>query len=362
MTIVDRYLFRKIAFGFVLALLSFFFLYVVIDLFTGLSDIIKNRTSWAIILEYYVLMLPAIFVQTSPIAFLLTSLYIIGRLNHTNEMVSLRTQGMSPASISSIFLIIALLFSVLNLYVDDKIVPEAGIRSEKLSITETKSDNGPQTIKNFNFYTKDGSVVFARSYDTKQQKLTNVNIFVQDVSGTASKEILANEVMYKNDIWFARNATVYAVNNGLVDMEEAKRFSTLELSFTDDPENIIRRSRLHWTNLSLKDLLKQIENFRKWKAMKIVRLLTVEFHRKIAQNFALFFLLLGALPFSMMIRQRKAAISAIALTVTLCFAYYFIFSLCVALGKSDFFIPSLSCWMANIFFAVTGITGMFYVK
>ena len=362
MTIVDRYLLKKILTGLFIAIISFFFLYIIIDLFTNLQDILKNKVAAIEVVEYYTLMLPSIFILVAPIAFLLTALYTIGKLNRSNEMISLRTQGLSPVAIASIFLVLGLLISSLNLYIDDKIVPMASVRLEKMNITEAKKDNHPDIIKNFHFYTKNGSVVFARKYNTKRQILTNVNIFMQDSKGIASKEILANEIMYKNDIWFARNATVYEIKDGTVNMEDAKRFSTLELDFADQPEDIIRRAKLKWTDLSLKDITKQIKNFKQWKATKIVRLLTVEFHRKIAQNFALFFLLMGALPFSMLIKQRRAGMSALAMTVVLCFTYYTLFSLCVALGKEEFFLPSIACWTTNIFFGVSGITGMFYVK
>lgn len=363
MTIIDRYLCKKIILGFLITFASFFFLYIIIDLFTSLQDFLKNKTSAELILQYYILTLPTIFVQITPLSFLLTSLYTIGMLNKSNEMVSLRTQGLSPSSIASIFMIFALLISIFSLYIDDKIVPVSAIKIEKLNIKETDNiDKQQDIIKNFHFYTKSGNVVFARKYNTKTNVLSNVNIFFQDSKGIAYEEMLAQEVFYEQDFWIARNATVYTIKDGIVDIEDAKHFSTTDLDFTENPKDIVRRAKLQWTDLSLKDIRKQIKSFSKWRAKTIVKLLTVEFHRKIAQNFALFFLLLGSLPFCMRIQQRRVGMSAIALTISLCFGYYFLFSLCVALGKSDFFEPAISCWMANIFFGVSGITGMFTVK
>ena len=362
MTIVDKYLCKKILRGFLLALITFFFLYIIIDLFTNLQDLLKNKISLNTVLQYYCYLLPAIFIQITPVSFLLTSLYTLGTLNKSNEMVSLRTQGLSPYNIASIFLVLAFLISTVSLFVDNSLVPEANMKIEQLQINEAADEKPQDEIKNFHFYSKSGNIVFARTYDIKKHIMHDVSIFIQNEKGIASEEILASQVLYDNKIWFARNASVYKINDGIVNFEDAKQFSTLELDYDVTPKNIVRRSKLQWANLSLKDLSKQIKNFKQWKATKIVRLLKVEFHRKIAQNFALFFLLLGALPLSMCINQRRAGISALALTVILCFGYYFGLSLCLALGKTDFFQPALACWITNIFFGVSGITGMFYVK
>jgi lipopolysaccharide export system permease protein len=88
----------------------------------------------------------------------------------------------------------------------------------------------------------------------------------------------------------------------------------------------------------------------------------VEYHRKIAMNFALFFLLVGTFPFALKIRQRRAAMSAFALTLSFCFVYYFLFSFCIALGKSDLFPPWIAAWMTNLFFGVSGLVGLASVK
>lgn len=366
MTITDKYLFKKIFVGFVCTLLAFFFLYIIIDLFTALQDFIKSKTSIDLIAQYYLLMLPNIFVQVAPLSFLLTSLYTIGMLNKSNEMVSLRTQGLSPMGIAAIFIVLASLISVVSLYVDDKIVPLASLKIEAMDIhaeeEEKDKNQEKKIINNFHFYTKTKKLVFARSYDPNTAVLSHVNVFQLNESGITTDEIISQQVRYIDGQWVAHNATLYAVEDGIVNFEKARQEKTHPLGFYESPKEILRRAKLKWTDLSLKDIKKQINNFKQWKANKIMRLLEVEFHRKIAQNFALLFILLGALPFSLRIQQRKVGVSALVLTIAFCFVYYFLFSLSIALGKSDFFAPAMACWLTNIFFAVSGAVGMSYLK
>lgn len=366
MTITDKYLFKKITFGFACMLSGLFFLYILIDLFTSIQDFIKLGVSLQTIGKYYLLMMPTIFVLIAPISFLLTSLFILGMLNKTNEMVSLRTQGLSPTGIAAIFIILSLLISVFSLYIDDKVVPRASLKIEAMDIhseKEDKKDDGKQEIiNNFHFYTKSNKLVFARSYNPNTAVLSQVNIFQLNEQGITTEEIISQQIRYVDGEWMAHDATLYLVEDGIVNFEKARQEKTYPLGFYESPKEIMRRAKLKWTDLSLKDIKKQIKNFRQWKASKIIRLLEVEFHRKIAQNFALFFMLLGALPFSLRIQQRKAGVSALLLTIAFCFVYYFLFSLSIALGKSDFFLPAIACWITNIFFGVSGLVGMSYLK
>lgn len=366
MTITDKYLFKKLFFGFSCALLSFFFLYIIIDLFTALQDFVKAKTSIELIVRYYLLMMPTIFIQVAPLSFLITSLYTIGMLNKSNEMVSLRTQGLSPSGIAAIFIVLASLISVVSLYVDDKVVPRASLKIEAMDIhsdeEDKETDETKKVINNFHFYTKTNKLVFARSYDPNTAVLSHVNIFQLNEQGITTEEIISQQIRYIDGEWVAQSATLYSVEDGIVNFEKARQEPVYPLGFYESPKEILRRAKLKWTDLSLKDIKKQIANFTQWKAHKITRLLKVEFHRKIAQNFALLFILIGALPFSLRIQQRKVGMSALVLTIAFCFVYYFLFSLSVALGKSDFFAPAMACWLTNIFFAVSGVVGMSYLK
>jgi len=363
MTITDKYLFKKVFFGFIGTMLAFFFLYIIIDLFSNMQDFIRNKSTVEILARYYALNLPFIFVQVTPISFLLSALYTLSALNKSNEMVSLRTQGLSPLDIGNVLLVLALLVCTTSLSVDDKIVPRATIAAQAMGLTAERTKAEEKIIKNFHFYSRSGLLVFAHEYDYVNAKMTGVNMYQKNSSDqTTDFEMIAEEVTYNDDGWFARNASIYQVIDGEVHFEDAEPILTQKLEITETPDELVRKAKLEWSNLSLKEIRSQIDDLKKWKSAKLSRILRVEYHRKIAMNYALFFLLLGAFPFALRIQQRRAAMSAFALTLGLCFLYYFLFSFCVALGKSDLFPPWIAAWITNLFFGVSGLVGLHSVK
>ena len=85
MKILDRYITKKFIFPLVYYLFLFIFLYVIMDIFGHLDEILRNKVPLNILLQYYISFTPLIFVQTVPIATLLATVYMLSALNKSNE-------------------------------------------------------------------------------------------------------------------------------------------------------------------------------------------------------------------------------------------------------------------------------------
>ena len=71
MRILDRYIFKSVFSSFIGCILTFQFLYVIVDIFSHLSDLLKDRIKLPVLGLYYLSYLPVIFVQVTPVACLL---------------------------------------------------------------------------------------------------------------------------------------------------------------------------------------------------------------------------------------------------------------------------------------------------
>jgi len=358
MRIIDKYILKQVFLSYILLLGSFMFLYVIIDLSTQLQDIFKDKPPLAIVLKYYLFFLPQMFVLVSPFSFLLSSLYCIGLLNRNNEIISLRTQGMSILAISKLFLISALLICALSLFVEDKLIPESFIRLKEIGGYKEGKIKKNESIDKFAFYSPEGYLIFAVSFEPKNNILNNVNIFIQNKKGNISEEIIADKVIYREGEWFAKNAYIYKLSNNRISLESPQFVEEKALFFSDTPAEFLKKARLTWHDLSLKEISGQISKLSSWKAKKIINSLKVEFHRKIALSFSTLFMLLGSLPFALKVKKRRVGLSSLGLAFFVFFFYYIMFSLSTPLGKVDFFIPWVACWLPNIFFGISGTVGL----
>ena len=100
MRILDRYLIKRIAMSYFFILAIFVGLYLIIDIFSTLSDILKAKTPILVLFEYYLNTIPFILLKVSPIAILISTLFTFGELNKNNEILSIRASGTSILRIS----------------------------------------------------------------------------------------------------------------------------------------------------------------------------------------------------------------------------------------------------------------------
>ena len=86
MCILDRYIFKSLLGIFFGCLLAFLFLYIIIDIFSHLGDILQQHITFSLLFQYYSAYVPIIFVQIAPFVCLLATMYTFSNLNKNNEM------------------------------------------------------------------------------------------------------------------------------------------------------------------------------------------------------------------------------------------------------------------------------------
>ena len=98
MKILDRYLLKNFLIPLSYCLFVFCLLYVVIDVFGHLDEILRNNVPFVVLVKYYLSLLPLVFVQTVPVATLLAVVYMIGTMNRSNELTALKASGINISS------------------------------------------------------------------------------------------------------------------------------------------------------------------------------------------------------------------------------------------------------------------------
>jgi len=358
MKIIDRYIITKVIFSYLLLAASFLSLYIIIDLFSHIQGILEKHLQFSYVLKYYIFFLPQIFIRVSPLSFLISALYLLGTLNRNNEILSLRVQGIGIGAIVRMFVIPALLLSVLSLFIEDRVIPKTAGYLKENKLSHNSISFSADKVDNFAFYSNEGYIIFAKTFSPKEGIMDDVNIFAHTPSGEIKKEIAAEQLFYSNGKWKLKNASSYRLEKNELIPSNTYFNKEEPLSLSEPPDRLLEASQLKWQELSLKDLKKEIFKFTVWNTSKIVTLLNIEFNRKIALSFSTLFILLGGLPFALIIRKRRVGLSSLGIAVIMSFIYYFFFSMSSSLGKVNFFPPFVACWLPNIFFGISGIIGL----
>ena len=90
MKLIERYILKYFLPSFLWCLTIFLSLYIILDMFGYMDEIIRERVPLGTLIYYYLAFAPFIFVQTAPIAVLLATIYNLSNLNKNNEITAMK--------------------------------------------------------------------------------------------------------------------------------------------------------------------------------------------------------------------------------------------------------------------------------
>ena len=361
MRILDRYILKNTFSGYIFVLLVFIGLYFIIDLFSSLSDILKAKPPLEILVQYYVMMVPLIFMRVSSFALLISVIYAISEMNKNNEIISMRSSGLSIARVAFPVLFLAIALSFVAFFVQEQVLVRSQERVEEIKVRYIKKESdGGSEKKNFAF-PSENRIFFVRKFAPKENSMEDVAIFQENMDGNITKKIVAAHLSYNGQKWIGRDIIEYTLNETGNISDRPIHWNEREIPLEYTPQELAIKQRTAQYG-SLKSLKTERYRLKKIHAYHILANLTIAYHQRIADPFTHFFLIIGILPFVMEIKKRKVMLSSVGTGFTFGFLYYCLFSFSVALGKAGTLLPILSVWVTPLFFLTVGITGLLLLK
>lgn len=361
MRILDKYTLKNAILGYLFILAIFVGLFFIIDTFSNLDDILESKTPFSILVNYYTAMIPWIFKWVSPFALLISILYTLGELNKNNEIVGMRSAGVSIFSIAGPLVVFALIISCFAFYLQEKVLINSQKKVEELKRTFIKKDlSGSSIERNFKF-SSGNLIFFAREFSPKLKTLTDVAIFEEDQKGNFVKEMICKTIAYDNQKWTARLIKENTFDEDGIRIA-SDNYSKKEIPLAENPQELLLKKSILLEFTPLKDLQREIKQLKKIGSQEKLKEMTIQYNQKLENPFSHFFLIIGILPFALEIKKRKVGLTSLGIGFIFGFIYYFISSFSIALGKSGIILPLISPWMAPLFFLTMGITGLRLIR
>ncbi len=359
MRILDRYILKSIITIFFSCIFVFLFLYIVIDLLSNLDEILKHQATLTLLARYYLTYLPVMFVQVSPFACLLSTVYTFGRLNHNNEIIAMRSSGLSIFRIARDALIFGLLISLAVFWVSDRFVPSSSAENQKIKIQidEGSIRNKPkksEIITNFSMYGLRNRLFFINKFSPGTKTLEGITILEHDQNQNPVKKIIATKGVYQDGLWrFFQSITYNFDQNGQI-LDEPLYLEEEIMDIPETPENMASL-RQKPEEMSIRQMQDYIWRLSKSGATGIVRNLKVDLYQRFCSPFTSIIIILLGIPFSLMMRKRATGMSSIGVSITVGFLYYVLDAICLALGKSGLLMPALSAALSHMIVLTTSL-------
>ena len=364
MRLLDRYFLRELLVPLFYCLSGFMIFWLTFDLFGELGDLQKAEISAGEIVRYYVYKLPELLVVVIPVALLLAMLYALANHSRHNELIAARAAGMGMWRLSAVYLGVGVVFSFILFFVNELWAangPASIERVQRSRSTQNGEDSkahwtGPKHIENHGEN---------RSWDIENYNLLTHEMVRPRITWRLTDEVTVKMVAdsggYTNGIWTFKNLTAIRSNpkgpdEEMLQITNSPVLGVKELSLT--PRQI--RSELRIASLldnvrlakeaqvslrEISDYLTLHPDLPDSKAAK----LDTQYHGRLAWPWTCLVVVLIAIPFGGGSGRRNAYVG-VASSIVICFAYFILMRVGLALGTGGRLVPWLAAWLPNLVF------------
>ncbi|MBL7155703.1 MAG: LptF/LptG family permease [Candidatus Omnitrophica bacterium] len=355
MHIIRNYLLKEFVGPFLLALLVSTMILTAGNIVQVADMIINKGVSAFYILKLLLFLMPWLLTFTIPISALSATLLAFGRLAGDNEIIALKSSGVSLYRIASPVLVFGFILSLICIPLNDKLLPESGFVARKL-IKEIGIRN-PLALLEPGVFIKGFEDYIIFIYNINGNKLKNIRIY-QPEEGRPTRTIVAEEgeVISMPE----KNAIKLKLKNGSADealpqnpnsfykMVFKTYYMTLNFKDAMDYNKIEKKPR----EMTIRELRREIKKLEKDKVETIP--LYIEMHNKIALAFSNIVFILIGIPIAIKTHRREKSIN-FGLAMFLFLAYWGIMLGGVACAIRKFVPPWTGVWMANIILSLVGV-------
>ncbi len=349
--VIDLYVFKLflLQLGLTLsACLALFYLFTFFDL---IDDIFGNEVEAAVVGEYFFFLLPHVLSLLVPISILIATLITLGLLEKTNQVVALKSCGISVYQIAVPVFALAVLicgFAYLN---QEYFLPFANQRQDNLRSLIKGRPVQTHYTPDRNWIFGEGNRLYNyKNFDPERDRFAEVSIYELDIP---SNRLLSHT--YARQASWNRSSQDWELTNGwrLEFGSTDDRFETFEsrgFSLPEKPDYFEQEVK-ESTKMTYVELSRYIQGLQKG-GFEVDHLRTALYTKISFPLVPLIMALLGV-PFAFTL-GRKGALYGIAAGVLIGMVYWGAFGTFGVLGDTGLLAPVLAAWGPNIVFTAGG--------
>ncbi|MBI4792532.1 MAG: LptF/LptG family permease, partial [Deltaproteobacteria bacterium] len=173
MTLLDRYIFKQFFLNLLLVLASLVSIYLLVDFFERIDNFTEAGKPPGLALTYFLLKIPLIYDQMSPVCILLAGVITLGLLSKNREQMSLHAGGISLARIVFPIIAAALSFTLLTIAVAQWVLPVTNTRINEIWYHEVNEQVADGIVRKGRiFYRGEQGIYTFKRPDPRQNNFT----------------------------------------------------------------------------------------------------------------------------------------------------------------------------------------------
>jgi len=353
MNIISRHITTEVIKFFILILIGVVVIYLVVDFFEKLDNFVDAQLPGPRIALFFLLNVPFVIFQITPLAALLAVLMVLGLMNKHSEIIALKAGGVSRFTIlKPVFAVGLVLSSALFLFAD-LMVPMTMEKANKIWLGEVRKKELITTRRNNIWLRGRQQLTKIKLFRPARKTLHGVTIYRFDDQFHLISRLDAQKGVYRDDNHWQLSDIMHQEREPGANEFTTTFLKEMNADIDIEPEDFqqVVKQPLEMRFAELLSYIHDLES-QGYDASEN----RVDLHAKI--SFPLVCLVLTMVGAGLILRpgDKEGLTVKIAFGLGIAFLYWMLHSFFVSLGYGGVLFPVLAAWMTNIIF--TGVSAV----
>jgi lipopolysaccharide export system permease protein len=356
-SIMDRYIAKEFLKFFAASVIVFTTLFMAVEM---LSTIWQLQAASTLIWAYYILKVPMIVYQMTPVSCLMATIFTVSTLSRSNELVALFSAGVSLARATAPILVMTVVIAVASFFVSDKLIPIFTKKRNYVYYVEIKKTPSLYyTVKTNKIWYRSKDLIYnIKTFNPEKNLVQGLTIYYFDNQWHLVQLINAAQAVFEGSNWNLSDGsvTLFPDENSFPVTQTFKAKSITLDERPNDIQDIDNNSDI----MTVAELRRYIKK-NKEAALDTTRY-EVAYHNKFSFAFVSFVMAFLGIPFSV----QKDKSGSFALNVGVCLGFVFIYwtlvSMGLSLGSHGTIPPLAAAWLPNGIMLIVGVFFLLRLK
>lgn len=349
--LLDRYILSQYFRVFMLVFFGFLALFIIVDFFQLFDHMVKNSIPVSVMFSYYKFYLPQIIFFILLIINLVSTLVTFGIFSKHNEITAIKGGGISLYRISLSVVLVAVLTSVFNFYLEERILPASNTEYDRLKDQiKGRPVSSRYRIRKWMFGEDGNRIYNYENINFDRQVIAGMSVFDFSPEDFSLKRwTYARHAEYRDGSWVMKNGwSKDYVRDEEISYED---FKSRAFPF-HEPPLYFKKEWKETEQMSWSELRGYINELR-ISGYQVEPELVVALHSKLAMPAVPLVMALLGISFAFNMGKR-GSLYGIGISISLGIFYWICIAFCQQLGDLGALPPLLAAWAPNIFFGIGG--------
>jgi len=344
MSIIHRYITRLFFKYLALVLVAVVGMYLCVDFFARIDKFYSRGIDPLKILFYFIYKIPLIISQITPAGVLLAVLSVFGLMGRNNEIIAIKSAGISPFYLLRPVLTIGVVLSLSLFLFSEIVVPVSIARANRIAMGEKKARLKLESMRNNIWIRYRKGIAHVRYVDPSDGRLLGVTCYDFDDSFHLIRRMDARSAAWLGKGWVFSNALIQgfdgAGNIKNVDFYAQKRVAW---PVSADEFRPVVKNTEEMGYMALRNYVRRMEadgydatHYR------------VDLDAKIAFPFVCLIMCLMGGGISLSGRPTEGMAASFGYGIVMAAIYWSGYSFCLSLGYGGILPPFIAAWTVNI--------------